>query len=196
VQFSPYALSAAFGVRLQAVLQAGDLQQRHQLALAFGVAIDVALSGLNRTVAGEQLHVTQAAAGTMQVARCPRDKRAATGVRLAAFNTEVTKHRHEPVDDAVRSHCAAFVGGDDRPIAGLLASQVHQGLVQCGVQRDPTLGRRFAMASSTLKTLPIWPLASTTIDHCNRAISIARNPAFTDKRMMARLRAGSDDWLA
>ena len=46
-----------------------SLEQCHQPPLPARVAVDVALRDLDRLVAGEQLHVAQAAAGPMRVSR-------------------------------------------------------------------------------------------------------------------------------
>ena len=45
----------------------GLSEQRDQLALSDGVTVDVALCGINRLMAGQQLHVPQAPAGAMHI---------------------------------------------------------------------------------------------------------------------------------
>lgn len=52
----------------------GESKQAHKPALTGCVAVDVALCGLDRLVAGEQLNVAQAAAGAMYVLGGGRDE--------------------------------------------------------------------------------------------------------------------------
>ena len=56
---------------------ARELEQRHQPPLLARVAVDIALRYLYRLVAGQQLHVAQAAAGLVRVSRRRRNEAAA-----------------------------------------------------------------------------------------------------------------------
>src|ERR1700684_938626 len=78
------------------------LNVRDQSPLSAGVAVDVAFGRLDRTMPGEQLHITQAAAGAVDVAGGDRDEAAPPGVRRAALVAELLEERDEPVHDAVR----------------------------------------------------------------------------------------------
>jgi hypothetical protein len=51
-----------------------------EFPLTAGIAVDVALGRFDRAMTGAQLHVAQAAAGTMDVAGSDRDEAAATGM--------------------------------------------------------------------------------------------------------------------
>src|SRR5580704_6545738 len=57
-----------------------------------------------------------------------------------------------------------------------------------GMRRPP---RFLAIESCTARLSATLPRASSTIDHSSRAISQARSPALTDKRIITRSRAGN-----
>ena len=86
VQKPKYTLKA-----LQVADSDGTSQQRYQPALAIGIAVDVALRGLDRAVAREQLHIAQAATRSMCPARSSGDESATPRVRRTAFDAEFGK---------------------------------------------------------------------------------------------------------
>jgi hypothetical protein len=60
----------ATGSRSSAVIDtAAPLLTKDEAALCVGVALDVALSGLDRSMTGQELNVTKAGAGAMCIAR-------------------------------------------------------------------------------------------------------------------------------
>jgi hypothetical protein len=77
------------------------LDVRNQSPLRAGVAVDVALRRLDRTMPREQLYVTQAATGAVDVAGGDRDEAAPPGMRRAALVAELLEQRDEPIDHAV-----------------------------------------------------------------------------------------------
>lgn len=63
-------------------------QQADQTALPMRIAVNVALRELYRGVAGEKLHVADAAAGAMSAAGSRGDEGAASGMRRTAVSFE------------------------------------------------------------------------------------------------------------
>jgi hypothetical protein len=81
-------------------------KQRDEPALRTSVPVNVSLRRLNGAMTGKYLHVTQAAAGAMNVASCGCDKGPAARVGRAAFKGQFGEHRDKPIDDAVGHACA------------------------------------------------------------------------------------------
>src|SRR3984885_12741019 len=93
----------------------GVSQQADYPSLPAGVAINVALGGLDRSVPGKQLHVAQAASTTVDVSRRGRDEGSPAGVRRASLEAELFEPRRKPVDHAGLAQTAATGGADDGP---------------------------------------------------------------------------------
>ena len=63
--------------------------QRNELALSIGIAVDIALSCLDRAMARQQLNVAQPATRLMDEAGRPGNKGAPTGIERAPSSSEV-----------------------------------------------------------------------------------------------------------
>jgi hypothetical protein len=78
------------------VITVRPLNVRNQSPLRAGVAVDVALRRLDRTMPREQLHVAQAAAGAVDVAGRHRDEAAPSGRERFRYGTSERRRRLEP----------------------------------------------------------------------------------------------------
>jgi hypothetical protein len=111
--------------------------QRYELALGVGVAVNVSLSGLDRFVPGQQLHVPQRATGFVDQPRSPSDEGAAAGMGGAAFQPNCPKRPSKPADDTDRTHRATTFRPNDRTFrCALKVSQLDQSRMQFRVDRN------------------------------------------------------------
>src|SRR5271165_5329776 len=108
---SPHADAARY-----ACLPRRDLSLNvgNQSPLRAGVAVDIALRRLDRTMPREQLDVAQAAAGAVDVAGGEGDEATPAGMRRAALVAQLLEERDEPIHNAVRLQVRAAIGADHR----------------------------------------------------------------------------------
>ena len=95
-----------------------SLNVRNQAPLCAGVAVDVAFRGFDRPMPREQLHVTQTATRTVDVAGRDRDEAASSGMRRAALVPELVEERDEPVYDTVHPDTATSLNNLARLLQG------------------------------------------------------------------------------
>src|SRR5450759_2479851 len=88
----------------------GTSDQRHQPALGVGVAVDVPLGCLNRSVPGENLHVPERPTGFMNKAGSAGDESPAARVGRTPRQPQVSIRTGEPVGDARWGQAAAAFG--------------------------------------------------------------------------------------
>jgi len=157
--------------------------------LSARVAVNVALSGVDRSMSREQLDVAQAAAAAMDVARRGGDEGSSAGVRRTPLEAELSEQGCKPVDDACRAQAAATGGADDRPGGFAYPQQASKRAAQVRMHGDAPAATLFGDRVVDRKNVCDLARASSTIDHSSRAISQARSPALTDNKIIARSRA-------
>jgi hypothetical protein len=87
------------------------LQGAYQSTLCLRIPVNAPLGRINGRVAGQQLHVAQRAAATVDVSGCRGDERALARVRRTAVEAAFNEEDSEPIDDAVGAERA---GADRR----------------------------------------------------------------------------------
>ena len=165
--------------------------QRHELALGVGVAVDVPLGGLDRPVARQELHVSQRGTGIVDQPGGPGDEGAAARMGRATLQADCPIGLGEPIDDADRGHRPAALGSNDRTCRLGLAAQIAQRLSAArgglGSAARPISWR----PGRAVRLLgPMSPVGVRTISQVRFAISAARSPALTDNSTISRLRSG------
>jgi hypothetical protein len=90
-----------------------QLDQRYEPPLGVAVAIDIALRGLNRPMAGEQLNVPKRAAGFVDEPSRARNKGSAARMRRAAVEPKVIIGALKPDHHTQCRHWSATLGPND-----------------------------------------------------------------------------------
>jgi len=114
----------------------GTSDQRYEPTLAVRIAVDVPLGRHNRSVASEQLHVSQRAASLMHAPGRAGDERPPTRMRRAASEADGPVRLLEPVDDTDRVHRTAARRSNDRPRRDRACHPPSQGVVKVRVDWD------------------------------------------------------------
>src|SRR5450756_21796 len=135
------------------------LNQRHQPALSVGVAVDVPLGCLNRSVTGENLHVPERTTGFMNEAGSPGDECPAARVGRTPRQPQVSIRAGEPVGDARWGQAAAAFGTHNvqRSVADL--APPGQRFPQIIMKWDPAATPVFCravMQFNIRRDLPTW----------------------------------------
>jgi hypothetical protein len=89
------------------------LDQRYEPPLGIAVAIDIALRGLNRPMAGEQLNVPERATGFVDQPSRARNKGSPARMRRAAVEPKVVIGALKPHHHTQCRHRSATLGPND-----------------------------------------------------------------------------------